>query len=110
MNTKIRSNTNQQTKALRYNENKLKWSLVHWESLKPMVRVLEFGSKKYSPGNWKKGLDRNEILESMMRHLIALMDGEEVDPESGEHHVGHILCNGMFYNFHHTPKENTAGL
>ena len=60
--------------------------------------------------NWKNGLDRNEILESMMRHLTALMDGEEVDSESGESHVGHILCNGMFYNFHHTPKKQTAVL
>jgi len=86
-------------KALRYNENKLKWSLVHFDSLKPMVQVLEFGAKKYSPDNWKKGLDRKEILESTMRHLTALIDGEEMDPESGLSHMGHIQCNAMFYNY-----------
>lgn len=86
-------------KALRYNTGKRKWSLVDWQSLAPMVEVLEFGAKKYSPDNWKKGLDKKEILESMMRHLAALMDGEGTDPESGISHMGHIQCNAMFYNY-----------
>lgn len=38
-------------KALRYNENKPKWSYVHFKSLLPMVRVLEKGAKKYAPFN-----------------------------------------------------------
>jgi hypothetical protein len=50
-------------------------------------------------------LDRKEILESSMRHLTALLDGEEVDQESGLPHTGHIQCNMMFYNYH-TEKED----
>lgn len=88
-------------KSLRYNEGKLKWSLVHFKSIEPMVRVLMFGAAKYSPNNWKKGLDRDEILESMQRHLAALIDGEENDKESKLHHIGHIMCNCMFYSFHY---------
>jgi hypothetical protein len=88
-----------QEKALRYNEGKRKWSLVHFESLEPMVQVLEFGAKKYSPDNWKRGLDKKEILESMMRHLGALMDGQQCDPETGISHMGHIMCNAMFYSY-----------
>lgn len=49
--------------------------------------------------NWKKGLDKSAILESMMRHLVALMDGQEIDPESNEHHIGHIMCNALFYSY-----------
>ncbi|MFN8317179.1 MAG: dATP/dGTP diphosphohydrolase domain-containing protein [Chitinophagales bacterium] len=45
-------------KADRFNEGKEKWGLVHFGSLKPMVRVLEFGADKYSEDNWKKGLDK----------------------------------------------------
>ena len=93
-------------KALRYNSDKLKWSLVHFKSLEPLVRVLEFGAKKYAPENWKKGLDKKEILESMMRHLAALMDGESCDSESGIHHMGHIQCNAMFYNYFENYDEN----
>ena len=86
-------------KGDRFNEGKPRWSLVDWNSMIPLVRVLEFGAKKYSDDNWKKGLDKKEILESMMRHLMALMDGEDIDPESGEHHMGHIMCNTMFYSY-----------
>lgn len=86
-------------KGLRYNDGKRKWSLVHFKSLEPLVEVLEFGAKKYAPENWKKGLDKKEILESMMRHLMSLMDGEALDPESKKHHIGHIMCNAMFYSY-----------
>lgn len=89
----------EQEKGLRYNENKLKWSLVHFKSLEPMVKVLMFGAKKYSPDNWKKGLDKKEILDSMMRHIAELIDGYETDKESGLPIIGHIQCNAMFYQF-----------
>lgn len=93
-------------KALRYNEGKPKWSLVHFASLLPMVRVLMFGAKKYAPDNWKKKLDRKEVLDSTQRHLAALMDDQEIDPESALHHIGHIQCNAMFYAYHFViPKE-----
>jgi hypothetical protein len=86
-------------KGLRYNDGKRKWSLVHFKSLEPLVEVLEFGAEKYAPENWKKGLDKKEILESMMRHLVSLMDGETLDPESTKQHIGHIMCNAMFYSY-----------
>ena len=93
-------------KASRYNEGKPKWSLVHYESLVPMIRVLEFGALKYAPFNWQKEMDLKEILESMQRHLAALMDGEEIDKESGISHMGHIQCNALFYNYHFERLKN----
>ena len=95
-------------KALRYNEGKPQWSLVHFKSLEPMVRVLEFGAKKYARKNWQKPLDPDEILESMQRHLAALFDGEEFDSESGISHMGHIQCNAMFYNYHRNREDLLA--
>jgi len=88
-----------ENEGLRYNEGKRKWSLVHFKSLEPMIEVLEFGAKKYSPDNWKKGFPKKEVLESMQRHLAKLFDGEEIDQESGLHHIGHIMCNAMFYSY-----------
>lgn len=95
-------------KALRYNQGKPKWSLVHFKSLEPMVKVLMYGAAKYAPDNWKKGLDRREILESMQRHLAALIDGEEIDSESHEHHIGHIMCNCMFYSYFNVVDEDLS--
>ena len=96
----------QAEKATRYNQGKAKWGLVHYKSLIPLVKVLEFGANKYDADNWKKGLDKKEILESMMRHLIALMDGELNDPESQELHIGHIMCNAMFWSYFHQMEIN----
>jgi hypothetical protein len=94
-------------KALRYNKDKRRWSLVHYKSIEPMVEVLEFGARKYSDNNWMKGLDKKEILESLQRHLAAMMDGETHDPESGLPHIGHLMCNAMFYSyFTEVQKEN----
>jgi len=120
-------------KALRFNSGKPKWSLVHYKSIVPMIRVLEYGAHKYSTfisqdgsktvtgaeitqeeakdwilltsgrNNWKKPMDLKEILESMQRHIAQLMDGEDCDLESGINHMGHIMCNAMFYNYH---KDN----
>lgn len=86
-------------KGLRYNEGKRKWSLVHFRSLEPMIEVLEYGANKYAPKNWQRGLDKMEILESLQRHVAKLFDGEDIDAESGLHHIGHIMCNAMFYSF-----------
>ena len=86
-------------KGDRYNEGKLKWSLVSFKALMPMVEVLMHGAEKYAPHNWQKGLNYTEICESMQRHLYAFLEGEDDDPESKLSHVGHILCNAMFLSY-----------
>lgn len=92
-------------KADRYNDGKLQWSLVHFKSLEPMVQVLEFGARKYAPHNWKKGLGLKKVMESMMRHVAAIMDGEVNDPETGLPHIGHIMCNAMFWSYEHADRK-----
>jgi len=86
-------------RGLRYNEGKLQWSLVDFDSLEDMVRVLEMGAKKYSPDNWKKGMPIKEVIESMLRHTFALLRGEINDIESKLPHIGHIQCNAMFISY-----------
>lgn len=85
--------------GLRYNTDKLKWSLVSWKALEPMVKVLMFGAEKYDSWNWTKGLSYVEITESMQRHIYAFLQGEDDDSESKLSHVGHILCNAMFLSY-----------
>lgn len=84
---------------MRYNEGKLRYALLDFGFIEETLAVLEFGAKKYAPDNWKGGLNREEILESTMRHLVALFKGEELDTETGLPHTGHISCNIMFYSW-----------
>ena len=86
--------------ALRYNKGKLAWGLVYWKALSFMVEVLMFGANKYAPNNWKKGMNKMKLLESMQRHINALFDGETHDEDSKLHHIGHVMCNCMFYAFY----------
>ena len=83
----------------RFNEGKPRWSLVPQSALIPMVRVLEFGAKKYGDYNWVKGLSVRETCESLKRHLDAFMEGEDDDPESKLSHIGHIQCNALFLSW-----------
>ena len=75
------------------------WACIHFDALEPMVRVLEYGAKKYDRHNWKKGQRVTELCDSAMRHAIALISGEENDSESGISHIGHIMCNVMFIKY-----------
>jgi len=93
-------------KAMRFNDGKVDWSQMHYESMEPMIRVLEFGARKYAKKNWMKDMPITDILNSMQRHLAALMDGEVVDAESGIAHMGHVQCNAMFYNYHYLKQNN----
>ena len=96
----------EKAKAMRFNKNKLSWSLVDFESMESMVEVLMFGAKKYERHNWKSGLDVDEVCESLARDLFAFMNGEDKDKESGLSHIGHIQCNSMFlsYMMKHKPE------
>jgi len=87
-------------KALRYNDWKPQWSLVHFESLELMVHVLEYGAKKYEEKNWMKPMDKSQILDSLTRHLAKLIDWEENDQESNMKHIWHIMANALFYSYH----------
>lgn len=91
-------------KAIRENQGKPKWSLVHYKSLEPMIRVLEYGMNKYEKDNWKKEMSLDEIQESLQRHIASVMDGETNDVESKILHMGHIMCNAMFWIYHYEKR------
>ncbi|QHZ59813.1 dATP / dGTP pyrophosphohydrolase [Alteromonas phage vB_AmeM_PT11-V22] len=88
--------------AMRFNDNKpeLSYILDVMPALKDMVAVMEFGANKYERNNWQRGFPKDKLLDSMLRHIDAFYSGEDVDPESGLPHVGHIMCNAAFLAYH----------
>lgn len=85
--------------AMRFNTGKVEWSLVDFKALEPMVQVLMYGAQKYEPDNWKKGLPEKKVIESLLRHVFDMLDGQDNDIESGLPHIGHVLCNAMFISY-----------
>lgn len=54
--------------------------------------VLAHGAKKYGEFNWRTGpaISLPEYLSAMTRHILAIQDGEYIDPESNLPHLAHI--------------------
>lgn len=93
------------SEAARFNVGKLRWSLLEYSSLESLVRVLEFGAQKYDDENWKKGMKFTQVFNSLMRHLISWRKGEDVDSESGENHLSHVMANAMFLLYYQSSQE-----
>lgn len=85
------------TEGMKFDGGKLRWVLLPWKGLTSVVRVLEFGAKKYAVDNWKKVPDaENRYREALLRHVVAYATGEEVDPETGEPHLAHAAYCILF--------------
>ncbi len=56
------------------------------------ARVHEYGAKKYGRLNWRQDKILASTYEAaILRHYKAYFeDGEDIDPDSGEHHLAHI--------------------
>jgi hypothetical protein len=66
-----------------------------------LARAMEYGAKKYGRYNYTKGHDLSALVAAARRHLSKYMNGEDIDPESGVHHLGHSMAN-MLMMLHQT--------
>lgn len=49
--------------------------------------AVQFGER-----NWMRGQVRmTACLSALKRHVDRILDGEDIDPESGAHHLGHVM-------------------
>ena len=81
--------------AKRLNDKKPKLHLI--PLVESVAKVFEYGEEKYGKSNWKLGFE-NEIdqLEgSMTRHTKAILEGEEIDEESGLRHKALRAANAL---------------
>ena len=83
--------------GMKFDGGKLDYTLVPWEGMDEVVKVLEFGAKKYARDNWKKVEHANtRYLAAAFRHLIHHNNGEAADPETGISHLAHATCCMLF--------------
>jgi hypothetical protein len=55
--------------------------------------VLALGASKYGPYNWRDyPVEKVTYLEAILRHTLADLDGQNIDPESGQPHAAHIMA------------------
>jgi len=82
----------------KFDSGKLDYTLLPWDSLTEVVKVLEAGAKKYSRDNWQKVPNgKARYLAAAFRHLVAYATHpKQKDPETGLSHLGHCCCCLLF--------------
>jgi hypothetical protein len=66
------------------------------------------GAQKYGPYNWRdKTVSSRIYIAAAMRHILQFLDGEDIDPKSGVHHLGHAkACMGIILDAQSIGKLN----
>jgi hypothetical protein len=88
--------------GLKFDDGKVPWQLLPFDSLEEIAKVLRHGAKKYTVGsvsganNWRKGIAYSRLLRAALGHLISWWTGEDLDPETGLSHLAHAGCCVMF--------------
>jgi hypothetical protein len=92
--------------GIKYDNGKAPISLIPVEAILAEAQAFDYGAKKYAKHNFRLGMDHTRVLDAAMRHILAIVAGEDTDPESGLPHYAHArACLGMYAYF----VTNNAG-
>jgi hypothetical protein len=68
-------------------------SLVPQAALLHTAAAMMDGAQKYGPYNWRQNPVKLRVyVAAAQRHLAQYLDGEDFDPISGVHHLGHAIA------------------
>jgi Domain of unknown function (DUF5664) len=98
------NNTDLDKGGVKYDIGKLPWYLLPGDALEEVVKVLDFGARKYRERNWEVGMKWSRCFGACMRHMWAYWKGEDNDPETGLSHLAHAMCCVMFLLAYHLRK------
>lgn len=90
------SMTENKDQSAKADKGKLELSLVNPQLVKAVAEVRMYGTEKYGDSeNWRK-VEPKRYVDALYRHLLAYIEGDEVDEESGLSHLAHMACNISF--------------
>lgn len=74
------------------------------EAKRAAAMAHKLGAEKYGPYNWRHNkVEVMTYLGAMQRHIDEVLAGIDLDEESGEHHLAHVIagCNIVLDARHH---------
>lgn len=75
-------------------DKKIKVQYIPPSAIIALGEALGEGGVKYGPFNWRdKPVEALTYVGGMLRHLLAYIDGEDIDPEGNKPHLAGILAN-----------------
>lgn len=96
------------TFAPKEKENKPDWSIFPFTELEEVLKVFEFGVKKYGkPFTYRQGngVSKRDLFAATFRHLLEIHKGNLTAKDSHCYHWAHIVANGLMYLSHPEEKE-----
>lgn len=82
--------------AKKFDTEKDPWQLLPWDAVRSVVKVLDFGAKKYGERNWELGMDYDRLFRAAIEHLTQWFQHGEPDQETGCSHLWHAGCCILF--------------
>lgn len=80
----------------KFDSGKPDLSLLPYEALEEISKVLMYGSKKYGINNWKNSLEYRRLIAASLRHIHQFNNKIDKDPETDLSHLAHACCSLMF--------------
>jgi len=92
---------------------KLRYDLIPWDSVTEIARVMTAANLTGTHGedSWKT-MDPKKNKQSILRHLMAYLNGEVIDPQFNLMHLSHLATRLLFEIQYekerscHTQEEN----
>lgn len=75
------------TEGRKNDRDKARFDLIPPEPVIELAHLFTVGASKYGERNWEHGMSWGRIYAAMQRHAWAWWNGEELDPEDGQHHL-----------------------
>ena len=94
------------SEGIKHDAEKVRLDLLSPLWLTGVGQVLTFGARKYAAHNWRKGIERSRLLGACLRHVLAYLNGEDNDPETGLSHLFHASCCLMFASELHETRPD----
>lgn len=83
----------------KFDAGKLEWDMMPEEALEEVMKVLQFGAKKYGNWNWLDNADEvqyTRYMNAIERHFKKFKKGQDADEETGLPELAHVIVNCLF--------------
>ena len=84
--------------GVKFDNGKIDYTLLFQDlpnACESVTKVLMLGANKYGRANYLK-VENDRYDKALLRHLMDYLKGIELDSESGESHLAHLVCCAMF--------------
>jgi len=80
-------------------ENKTDYSEIDWQFITQLAERMNKNKDKYDANNWKRPINVELLKQSLLRHVIAVLNGDYEDDGRPQGHIEAIALNAQMINY-----------